>query len=67
MKLYYVSKEGVYMQGIYGIFDNFDLAKAAMADAIEDERDNYHEFFIYERELNTQGYDDISSTEGESK
>ena len=67
MKLYYVSKEGVYMQGIYGIFDNFDLAKAAMAEAIKLEYDNYHDFFIHERELNTHGYDDISSTEGVSK
>jgi len=40
MKLYYVSKKGVYTQGVYGIFDNFDLAKAAMAEAIELEYDN---------------------------
>lgn len=50
MKIYYVIKKGVYIQGIYGIFDDYDLAKKACEEAIKSEQDDYHAFFVCERQ-----------------
>lgn len=63
MKLYIVVRSGVYLQGIYGIYDSIEKAKTAKVNAKSKENDNYHDFEIYETILDKDGYvieDDIS-------
>ena len=60
MKVYYVLKHGVYMQGIYGIYDSKEKAIEAMKEAKSKESDNYHDFYICIRNLNEKTYEDIT-------
>lgn len=54
--LYLVIKEGVYIQGIFGVYDTLDKAKEALKKAIKRESDNYHHFNIIHTKLNTETY-----------
>ena len=60
-KVYIVERHGVFMQGVYGIFDSFKLAEEALIEARRKEEDGYHRFCISTRELNRRGYEDQSS------
>ncbi len=52
MKLYAVIREGVYTQGIVGIYDNLYFAKVDAQKAKEEERVRYRSFYIFEFTLN---------------
>lgn len=56
MQLFIVIKQGVYIQGIYGIYDNYADAEIALEEAEAKEPDNYHKFDIEERILNVRSY-----------
>ena len=58
MEIYVVVIKGIYMQGIFGIFDNFEEAKEASLIAIRNERDDYHEFYIDKRVMNKHGFEE---------
>ncbi len=47
-----VIRYGVYMQGIYGLYDSLELANIAMHKAKEAEEDDYHNFCIKECYIN---------------
>lgn len=55
MKLYIVVRHGVYMQGIYGVYDTHGKALVGAREAKSKERDDYHTFKIEEAELNKGG------------
>jgi hypothetical protein len=40
-------REGVYQQGIFGVFEDKHVAIDAGVEAINEERDDYHEFCVY--------------------
>lgn len=63
MYVYYVLRSGVYDQGIYGIFSSRTRAKLALLDAKDKEKDNYHDFTIYKRNIDEKGYDEIIAPE----
>ena len=58
MEVYVVIKQGIYMQGIYGIFDKPEKAKEALLIALKNEKDDYHEFYIDKRTMNNQGFEE---------
>lgn len=43
---YLVERNGVYSQGIYGVFDNLAEARDAATEAKAAEKDDYHTFCI---------------------
>lgn len=60
MKLYLVYRQGVYMQGIVGVFSSMDLAEDARHAAKKRERDDYHSFEIEEFTLDEVEKLDVS-------
>ena len=54
--IYLIIKQGVYIQGIFGIYDNLALAKDAMKKAKILESDNYHYFHILGTNINKEEY-----------
>jgi len=46
MKVYIVTREGVYNQGIVGVFSSEELAGEAIVEAKVEEPDNYHSFEV---------------------
>ena len=56
-EVYIVWMEGVYMQGIYGVYDNKEDALDAAKTFIAEEHDDYHGFNISETPLGTRIYD----------
>lgn len=57
MKIFYIEKQGVYPQGVYGVFDNLDQAKTAAIYFAKSDRDSYHTWYVMEAELNTRAKD----------
>lgn len=51
-KVHVVIREGVYMQGIGGVFTTKDLAKEAAKELKKLEPDDWHDFFIKSFKLN---------------
>lgn len=56
MKVYLVIKEGVYLQGIYGVYDTLIQAKEAQIVAKCEECDDYHTFDIIQADINKFEY-----------
>jgi len=52
MKVYVIVREGIYDRGIYGVYENIELAKKDLIEAKVLERDDYHTFRISEFTLN---------------
>jgi len=46
MKLYIVTREGIYNQGIVGVFSSEELASEATVEAKGEEPDDYHDFEV---------------------
>ena len=55
--LYVVTLEGVYRQGILGIYDNLDDAVRNGREALAKEKDDYHQVHISYIKKNTLVYD----------
>ena len=53
MKVFFVLRLGVYQQGVFGVFDELQKAVTHAHNSIFLEHDNYHDFFVYETEMNT--------------
>ncbi len=49
--MYLIYCQGVYGQGVYGIFSTFEKAKNAADKQAENDRDDYHEWQVHEFEL----------------
>lgn len=47
--MYIVLKAGHYLHEKMGIYDRLDVAKAFAAEALSQERDDYHQYKIYHR------------------
>lgn len=47
--MYIVIKAGHYLHEAIGIYDRIDVAKAFAAEALSQERDDYHQYKIYYR------------------
>jgi hypothetical protein len=60
MKLYIVVRYGIYMQGIFGVFDTQGSAIEAANTAFEAEKDNYHSFHVESITLNSAKMDEGS-------
>lgn len=54
--IYLVIKHGVYIQGIFGVYDNYNLAKKALKEAQELESDDYHLFYLIGTNVNKVEY-----------
>jgi len=54
MNLYLVVRWGIYMQGIFGVYDSIEKAEEAKEIAISLEPDSYHNFTIEPFVLNKQ-------------
>jgi len=63
MKIYYVEREGIYLQGVFGMFDTKEKAIKAADIAKKGEKDDYHSFFVRSKNLNVCGYEDIDDIE----
>jgi hypothetical protein len=50
--MYVVNRQGVYQQGILGVFDDIEKAKLCVLEGFSKERDDYHDFYIRKFELN---------------
>ncbi|MCK5609252.1 hypothetical protein KAR91_45680 [Candidatus Pacearchaeota archaeon] len=50
--MYIVYREGVYMQGIIGLFEDKENAKDAAIKAMGSEKDDYHRMMVIEMPLN---------------
>jgi len=46
MKVYVATREGVYNQGIVGVFSSEELANEAIVGAKGEEPDDYHDFEV---------------------
>lgn len=57
MRLYAVSKEGVYRHEIVGIYDNAEVAIERGVEAAREEYDDYHHFDVLEFDLNVPVHD----------
>lgn len=51
MKLWIVTRHGVYMQGVVGVYSTIDAARAGLREAKDKESDDYHDFRITETRL----------------
>ena len=50
--IYIIYREGVYMQGIVGVFDDFDEAEIQAVLAMDREKDDYHIMVVIKTYLN---------------
>ena len=63
MKVYTVIREGVYMQGVYGLYEHIlEAAAAAQQEAMRDS-DNYHSWTVYELAVSDDDHDEWLGTE----
>lgn len=51
-EVYVVTKQGVYLQGIVGIYTDEELAKEAALSAAADDCDSYHTYYVYSYNTN---------------
>ena len=62
-KLYIVERRGKVCSDIYGVFDSFKEAENATIIARLKETDDYHSFYILERNLNECGFSEFGGKE----
>ena len=53
--IYVVTKEGVYTQGIMGIYNDFSDAKKRADSLAADDSDDYHQYLVARYELDVTG------------
>ncbi len=54
MHIYIITRHGIYMQGIVGVYDTISKAKRVLKEAQAKEGDDYHSFHISKEELNRE-------------
>ena len=53
MEIFLIAKLGVYEQGIYGVFDQFEVAKKQCKTFAKTDEDSYHNWYIVKIPINT--------------
>lgn len=61
--VYCIYREGIFEQGIYGIFSTRNRALIAAEKAVKAEPDDYHKFYLITRKMNNEGFEDTISRE----